>query len=124
MPYNRDLADQRRKYGESMLRRGDEHLASQRAFEAEAQARLDAARQRRQEEKLRLEEVEVRASSLCFVVVPAPNVEAIFPNSVPKWRNCGYKPSNLPNSDVSHESRLWSGPEKFRWRATKSVNAN
>jgi len=64
VPYNRDLADQRRKYGESMLRRGDEHLASQRAFEAEAQARLDAARQRRQEEKLRLEAAEVRANSL------------------------------------------------------------
>ncbi|KAL4073760.1 hypothetical protein V8B97DRAFT_1238806 [Scleroderma yunnanense] len=58
VPYNRDLADQRRKYGESMLRRGEEHLTSQRAFEAEAQARLDAARQRRQEEKLRLEVAE------------------------------------------------------------------
>ncbi|KAG6336638.1 hypothetical protein ID866_2445 [Astraeus odoratus] len=58
VPYSKELADQRRKYGESMLRRGDEHLASQQAFEAEAQARLDAARQRRQEEKMRLEAAE------------------------------------------------------------------
>lgn len=58
VPYNKEVANQRRKYGEIMLRRGDEHLASQRAFEAEAQARLDAARQRRQDEKMRLEAAE------------------------------------------------------------------
>ncbi|KAI6131542.1 hypothetical protein EDD16DRAFT_1852708 [Pisolithus croceorrhizus] len=58
VPYNREVADQRRKYGEIMLRRGDEHLTSQRAFEAEAQARLDAARQRRQDERMRVEAAE------------------------------------------------------------------
>lgn len=61
MPYSRDIADQRRKYGESMLRRGDEHLATQKEFEVEAQAKLDAARQRRQFEKEKLEALEVRA---------------------------------------------------------------
>ncbi|OBZ70980.1 Tetratricopeptide repeat protein 1 [Grifola frondosa] len=58
VPYSRDIADQRRKYGDSMLRRCDEHLATQRQWEAETQAKLDAARQRRQEEKERQEALE------------------------------------------------------------------
>ncbi|KIJ58709.1 hypothetical protein HYDPIDRAFT_33920 [Hydnomerulius pinastri MD-312] len=58
VPYSREIADQRRKYGESMLRKGDEHLASQREFEAEAQARIDAARQKRTEERERVEAAE------------------------------------------------------------------
>ncbi|KAN0091495.1 hypothetical protein V8E55_005061 [Tylopilus felleus] len=58
LPYSVELADQRRKYGESMLRRADEHLSVQREFEAEAQARLDAARQKRLEERQRQEALE------------------------------------------------------------------
>ncbi|KAH9858911.1 RNA polymerase II-associated protein [Lenzites betulinus] len=58
VPYSRDIADQRRKYGESMLRRCEEHLATQRQWEAEAHAKIEAARQRRQEEKERLDAVE------------------------------------------------------------------
>jgi RNA polymerase-associated protein CTR9 len=42
-----------------MLRKADEHLATQRQFEAEAQAKLFSARQRRQEEKERQEALEV-----------------------------------------------------------------
>ena len=59
VPYSRDIADQRRKYGDNMLRKGDEHLASQRQYESETQAKLDAARRRRQEEKERQEALEV-----------------------------------------------------------------
>jgi RNA polymerase-associated protein CTR9 len=59
VPYSREMADQRRKYGDSMLRRGDEHLTTQRQFEAEARAKLDAARQKRQEERERQEALEV-----------------------------------------------------------------
>jgi len=58
VPYSRELADQRRKYGDVMLRRGDEHLATQRQFESETQAKLNAARQRRQEERERQEALE------------------------------------------------------------------
>ncbi|KAI0759855.1 RNA polymerase II-associated protein [Trametes elegans] len=58
VPYSRDIADQRRKYGESMLRRCEEHLSTQRQWEAEAQAKLEAARQRRQEEKERIDAAE------------------------------------------------------------------
>jgi hypothetical protein len=59
VPYSRDIADQRKKYGDNMLRRGDEHLATQKAYEAETQARIEIARRKRQEEKERLDEIEV-----------------------------------------------------------------
>ncbi|KAI6134697.1 hypothetical protein EV401DRAFT_1097242 [Pisolithus croceorrhizus] len=55
---DKEAADQRCKYGEIMLRHDHEYLTSQRAFEVEAQARLDAASQRRQHEKMRLEAAE------------------------------------------------------------------
>ncbi|KAG9316871.1 hypothetical protein JVU11DRAFT_2947 [Chiua virens] len=58
LPYNVELADQRRRYGDSMLRRADEHLTAQKEFEAEAEARLEAARQKRQEDKQRQEALE------------------------------------------------------------------
>ena len=59
VPYSRDIADQRRKYGDNMLRKGDEHLEKQRQFEADTQAKLEEARRKRQEEKDRLEALEV-----------------------------------------------------------------
>lgn len=65
VPYSRELADQRRKYGDNMLRKGDEHLTTQRQFEADAQAKLDAARQKRQEERERQEALEVTAFVHC-----------------------------------------------------------
>ncbi|KAF8893448.1 RNA polymerase II-associated protein [Infundibulicybe gibba] len=65
VPYNRDIADQRRKYGDNMLRKAEEHLTTQRQFEAESQAKLDAARRKRQEEKEQQEEKErVRMNEL------------------------------------------------------------
>ncbi|CAL1706150.1 unnamed protein product [Somion occarium] len=58
LPYSRDIADQRRKYGDGVLRRCDEHLASQRQYEAEVQAKVEAARQKRQAEKEKQEALE------------------------------------------------------------------
>ncbi|CAA7261853.1 unnamed protein product [Cyclocybe aegerita] len=58
VPYDRDIADNRRKYGDGMLRKAEEHLANQRQHENENQARIDAARKRRQDERERQEEVE------------------------------------------------------------------
>ncbi|KAF8629881.1 hypothetical protein AX15_003240 [Amanita polypyramis BW_CC] len=58
VPYNRDIADQRRKYGDSMLRKGDEHITVQQQHEAETHAKLEAARRKRQEEKERQEALE------------------------------------------------------------------
>ncbi|KIJ50411.1 hypothetical protein M422DRAFT_159950 [Sphaerobolus stellatus SS14] len=51
LPYNREIADQRRKYGDSLLRKGAENLVVQEEHEAQMKERLEAARQRRQEEK-------------------------------------------------------------------------
>lgn len=66
VPYSRDIADQRRKYGESMLRKADEHLATQRQFETDAQAKLSSARQKRQEERDRQEALEVSTLTYLF----------------------------------------------------------
>lgn len=59
VPYSREIADQRRKYGDNMLKKGEDHLSAQRTFENEAQAKLDAARQTRMQEKDRLDALEV-----------------------------------------------------------------
>lgn len=42
-----------------MLRKADDHLATQRQFEEDAQAKLSSARQKRQEERDRQEALEV-----------------------------------------------------------------
>ncbi|KAJ7658031.1 RNA polymerase II-associated protein, partial [Mycena rosella] len=53
VPYSREIADQRRKYGDNMLRKSEEHLATQKQYESEVQAKLDTARQKRLEERER-----------------------------------------------------------------------
>ncbi|KAF8334987.1 uncharacterized protein EI90DRAFT_3144919 [Cantharellus anzutake] len=53
LPYSQDIAQQRHKYGDTMLRRSAEHLTAQKAHETEYQARLDQARKSRQELKER-----------------------------------------------------------------------
>lgn len=59
VPYSRDIADQRRKYGDNMLRKADEHLAKQRDHEAQVQDRLNKARMVRQKERDEIEQIEV-----------------------------------------------------------------
>ncbi|KAG8935468.1 hypothetical protein FRC03_009248 [Tulasnella sp. 419] len=54
LPYNRDIADQRRKYGETMLRKGEDHINRQREYELENKSRMDEARRLRQEENDRI----------------------------------------------------------------------
>ncbi|GJJ16208.1 hypothetical protein Clacol_010504 [Clathrus columnatus] len=58
VPYNVDIADQRRKYGENMLRKGAEHLHAQEVHELEVKEKLDAARLRRQKEQERIDALE------------------------------------------------------------------
>ncbi|KAH6914432.1 pol II transcription elongation factor [Coprinopsis sp. MPI-PUGE-AT-0042] len=58
LPYKREVADQRRRYGDVMLRKADDQLEKQREYEAEQNSRLEAARQKRFEEKRKLEEAE------------------------------------------------------------------
>ncbi|KAI6131539.1 hypothetical protein EDD16DRAFT_1700249 [Pisolithus croceorrhizus] len=90
---DKEAADQRCKYGEIMLRHDHEYLTSQRAFEVEAQARLDAASQRRQHEKMRLEAAEP---------------------SAPKWKNFDTKQRSSLKSDA-----LLVGSEEERERKAK-----
>ncbi|KAI0065995.1 TPR-like protein [Artomyces pyxidatus] len=58
LPYNRDIADQRRKYGDSMLRRAEEHKVNQKEYEEEQHARQEGARLKRLEEKQRQQAME------------------------------------------------------------------
>ncbi|KAH9484994.1 Tetratricopeptide repeat protein 1 [Psilocybe cubensis] len=58
VPYDRDIADNRRKYGDGMLRKAEEHLKNQRQHEMETRSKIEAARQRRQEEKERQDALE------------------------------------------------------------------
>lgn len=64
LPYSREMADHRRKYGDSMLRKAADHLAAQEEWELQVREKLDAARQKRQEEKDRISALE--ASVLCL----------------------------------------------------------
>jgi len=59
LPYDRNIAGQRKKYGDIMLRKAEEHLQAQRHHETEQLARLEAARRKREEERRRQEELEV-----------------------------------------------------------------
>jgi RNA polymerase-associated protein CTR9 len=58
-----------------MLRKSDEHLASQQQYELEAQAKLETARRRRQEERERQEKLEVDISKLMRCVIPSHAVQ-------------------------------------------------
>ncbi|KAH9170927.1 RNA polymerase II-associated protein [Lactarius sanguifluus] len=58
VPYDRDLAEERKKYADSMLRRAEEHLSAQRQHEGEQAARMEGARQRRAAERERVETLE------------------------------------------------------------------
>ena len=64
VPYDRDIADNRRRYGDGMLRKAEEHLTNQKQYEADGQARLETARRKRQEEKERQETLDVSCRTL------------------------------------------------------------
>lgn len=59
MPYDADLADQRARYGDGLLRRAPEQLERQQTYEHEAAARVEEARRIREAEKVKLQEAEV-----------------------------------------------------------------
>ncbi|KDQ14109.1 hypothetical protein BOTBODRAFT_32898 [Botryobasidium botryosum FD-172 SS1] len=58
LPYNTDIANERRKYGDTMLRKSTDQLAAQEKYETENRARLEVARKARQEEKERLDAIQ------------------------------------------------------------------
>ncbi|KAL7422109.1 protein required for normal CLN1 and CLN2 G1 cyclin expression [Cryptotrichosporon argae] len=72
LPYDADLADQRARYGEGLLRRAPEQLERQETYESEAKARVEEARKLRAEEQARIQaaeaarraEIEAKAAEL------------------------------------------------------------
>ena len=58
LAYDAELADQRARYGEGLLRRAPEQMEKQTVYEGEAQARVEEARRVRAEEQARLEAAE------------------------------------------------------------------
>ena len=59
LPYDADLADQRARYGDGLLRKAPEQMSRQEAFEGETQARVEEARKTRAEEQARIQAAEV-----------------------------------------------------------------
>ena len=66
LPYEKNIADQRRKYGDNMMRKADEHLQTQRQYDAEKAEKLAYAKKLRQDEREKQEALEVRAPILYF----------------------------------------------------------
>ena len=62
LPYDADMATQRARYGDSLLRRAPEQMARQEAYEGEFQARVKEARRARADEQARIQAAEVRSS--------------------------------------------------------------
>lgn len=103
LPYSREIADQRRKYGESLLRKADEHLSVQEAYEQEVQQKLDAARQRRMDEKERVDQLEVTRNLVSLN--PSTDVDASGNERV----SFKLRQRRLPKSGGSLVRRLWPG---------------
>jgi RNA polymerase-associated protein CTR9 len=59
LPYDADLADQRARYGDGLLKRAPEQLSKQEGYEGEFKARVEEARRARAEEQARIQAAEV-----------------------------------------------------------------
>ncbi|KAK4687282.1 RNA polymerase-associated protein CTR9, partial [Tremellales sp. Uapishka_1] len=72
LPYDAELADQRARYGDSLLRKAPEQINKQEIYEGETQARVEEARRARKEEQDRIQaaeaarrlEIETKAAEL------------------------------------------------------------
>ncbi len=58
LPYDSDLADQRARYGDGILRKAPEQMSRQEAFEGETQVRVEEAMKVRAEEQERIQAAE------------------------------------------------------------------
>jgi RNA polymerase-associated protein CTR9 len=59
LPYDADLADQRARYGDGLLRRAPEQVSRQEAYESETHARVEEVRKLRAAEQERIRAAEV-----------------------------------------------------------------
>lgn len=64
LPYDKDLADQRARYGDGLLRKAPDQISRQQEFEGQAAARVEEARKARAEEQARIQAAEVRPRTL------------------------------------------------------------
>jgi RNA polymerase-associated protein CTR9 len=62
LPYDKEMAQQRRQYGVILLRKGADHLSQQEQYESEHKAKIDAAREVRMAEKAAVEAKEVHSA--------------------------------------------------------------
>jgi len=69
LPYDVDLVDQRSKYGEGLLRRADDQRQRQKSWEGEQSERHQEALRRRQEERRKLEEIEVSMDKKIWAIM-------------------------------------------------------
>jgi hypothetical protein len=120
VPYSKDIADNRRKYGESMLRKAEDHLAAQRQHETDALTRLEVARRKRQEERNRQEAAEVGS----FISAICNNLMNVDHSSVSFKKSFGLKVRNWRRSAVSPANKRWNGLAKFGWIVTRRKKRN
>jgi len=59
LPYDKNIADQRRKYGDNMMKKAEENLQTQRQYDTEKADKLAYAKKLRQEEKEKQDALEV-----------------------------------------------------------------
>lgn len=59
LPYDKDLADQRARYGETLLRKAPDQVYKQEEYENEAAARVEEVRKIRAEEQAKIQAAEV-----------------------------------------------------------------
>ena len=59
LPYDKDLADQRARYGDGLLRKAPEQISRQEVYENEAAARVEEVRRVRAAEQAKIQAAEV-----------------------------------------------------------------
>jgi len=101
-----------------MLRRGDEHVATQKEFEVEAQAKLDAARQRRQLEREKQEALEVRTFDSHSIL------SHTYLRSGKKSKNSAVNLKCWRKNAVRQGNKRRNGRGRYSWRARRSASAN
>lgn len=103
VPYDPEVARHRRKYGDTLLRKADDHLSNQRAFEEDQQRRVEEAKKRREEDREKKEALTV----CCFkwISVPANSF------SRGSWMsNAGFRPKSLRRTVALPSNKPSSGP--------------
>lgn len=68
VPYDPEVARHRRKYGDTLLRKAEDHLSNQRSFEENQQRRVEEAKKRREEDREKKEALNVCCHRSDFIL--------------------------------------------------------